>query len=300
MRGDSARRAKQEVFLTGKTLRHRDEDVSDIRFKMLEKQAAGIGIRFAVSVDMVRFRLGPIFTAVAICTGFASPVRADAILFGPTAYLQPADAPFSGLSFSYFHLETFEDGLLNTPGVAASNGVVNPPGMFVDSVDGDDGVINGSGSTSGFSFYPIGTNVTFTFDRNALGSLPTHAGLAWTDIGYNSPTPYFGPVSFEAFDPLGASLGLIGPFALGDGTDQGQTPEDRFFGAYNADGILAIRISTNTNDWEIDHLQYGAESQSGTELAPIPEPSTLTLLGLGTAGLIRRYRSSRRRSPNLS
>lgn len=240
-----------------------------------------------------RIRLGLIFTALAMSVGYASAASADAILFGPTPYLEPADSPFNGSSFSYFYLETFEDGVLNTPGVAASAGVVNPPNPFVDSADGDDGVIDGSGSTSGYSLYPIASSLTFTFDLDALGALPTHAGLAWTDIGYNSPTPYFGPVSFEAFDAFGASLGQIGPFALGDGTDQGETLEDRFFGAYHADGILAIRITTNTNDWEIDHLQYGAQSPFDGELAPVPEPSTLTLLGLGTIGLVRRYRSAK-------
>ena len=30
-------------------------------------------------------------------------------------------------------------------------------------------------------------------------------------------------MTFEAFDPLGISLGLIGAFVLGDGTDTGQT-----------------------------------------------------------------------------
>lgn len=220
----------------------------------------------------------------------AAPAHADSILLGPTPYLQQADSPFSGLAFSYFQLETFEDGLLNVPGVFASAGAVNPPNFFLDSVDGDDGAVNGSGSTTQHSFYPMATSLTFTFDQAVLGSLPTHAGLVWTDIGYNSPTPYFGPVGFEAFDPFGASLGSLGPFVLGDGSDQGETAEDRFFGAYNSGGISAIRVTTNTTDWEIDHLQYGAAASQTT---PVPEPGTLSLLGLGVAGLVRRYRTRR-------
>jgi hypothetical protein len=86
-------------------------------------------------------------------------------------------------------------------------------------------------------------------------------------------------------------LGVLGPFQLGDGTDQGQTAEDRFFGAFNPEGISAIRISTNSTDWEIDHLQYGAQSPT-----PVPEPSTLTLLALGSVGMSR-YRAYRRRRP---
>jgi hypothetical protein len=242
----------------------------------------------------IQFRHGPFLAAFALLTGAATAVSASPIVYSPTPYLQAADSPFSGLSFSYFYLETFQDGF-NTPGVAASNGVVNPPNMFVDSVDADDGVINGSGSTTGYSFYPTGTSVTFTFDSGVLGLLPTHAGLVWTDIGYNSPTPYYGPTYFEAFGPLGTSLGEIGPFGLGDGTDQGETSEDRFFGAFNAEGISAIRIWTNSSDWEIDHLQYGVESP-GIEQetpTPVPEPSTLTLLGLGV--VVSRYRAYRRR-----
>lgn len=46
--------------------------------------------------------------------------EAVAVSIGPSPYLSFADSPFNGGSFSYFHLETFEDHLLNTPGVTAS------------------------------------------------------------------------------------------------------------------------------------------------------------------------------------
>jgi hypothetical protein len=96
----------------------------------------------------IQFRHGPLLAAFALLTGAATAVSASPIVYSPTPYLQAADSPFSGLSFSYFYLETFQDGF-NTPGVAASNGVVNAPNMFVDAVDAVAGVINGSGSPTG-------------------------------------------------------------------------------------------------------------------------------------------------------
>jgi hypothetical protein len=226
---------------------------------------------------------------LATVIGFAAPAGADPILLGPTPYLQASDSPFSGTSFSYFHLETLEDGLLNTPGVTASGGFPIGNDMFVDSVDSEDGFVDGTGSQSGHSFYSGFTQYafTFTFDSAALGSLPTHAGVVWTDIGWNAPTPYYGPVTFEAFDPLGISLGLIGPFVLGDGMDTGQTAEDRFVGAFNPGGISKIQIATNSADWEVDDLQYGAVA--------VPEPSTLILM-LGSLSLTLSRAVRRRRS----
>jgi hypothetical protein len=73
-----------------------------------------------------------------------------------------------------------------------------------------------------------------------------------------------GNVMFEAFDQNGVSLGAIGPFAVGDGEDTGQTAEDRFFGVENDGGISKIKIwMTNSVDFEIDHVQYGGADLTG-------------------------------------
>src|SRR5262245_33520243 len=113
-------------------------------------------------------------TLAAFGLALAAAPLARADYLGPTPYLSFGDSPFNGLSFSYFHLEDFEDGSFNTPGATASAGwTVNGPGGFTDSVDGDDGAIDGSG-TGGHSFLTSSsTFLTITFSASVLGQLPT-------------------------------------------------------------------------------------------------------------------------------
>ena len=144
---------------------------------------------------------------------------------GPTPYFSFADSPFSGQSFGYFHLETFETGSPSVPGVSLpSLAVVLSPGGLTDSVDSDDGSIDGSG-TGGHSLYTNfgSTSLRFTFNAGALGGiLPTHAGIVWTDVGLTTSTTGFGSVSFEAFDQFGASLGVHRPFRAGGRLSHGR------------------------------------------------------------------------------
>lgn len=224
------------------------------------------------------------FAAFAIvATLSASP--ASALLIGPTAYTGFAGSPFDGVAFSAWSLEDFEDGLLNTPDVSASAGVVLTFGSLRDSVES---------SPSGYSFYSSGsTSLAFTFS----GTLPTHAGVVWTDVGCltseGGTCPPVGlgaaDVYFEAFDAGNVSLGVIGPSFLGDGAADGGTAEDRFFGVVNAGGISKIAIwMPDSSDWEVDHLQYGVES-----FAPVAEPAGIALAGLAAALRVERRRRAR-------
>ncbi|MBC8139576.1 MAG: PEP-CTERM sorting domain-containing protein, partial [Fibrella sp.] len=109
-----------------------------------------------------------------------------------------------------------------------------------------------------------------TFGVAALGTLPTHAGLVWTDGS--------GPIQFEAFDALGGSLGIIDA-SHADGSSSGTTAEDRFYGVTNAGGISSITIR-NGGGIEADHVQYGTLQ----DVVTVPEAGTLPLLG-GALGL---------------
>jgi len=115
-------------------------------------------------------------------------------LIGPTPYLSFNDSPFKGLSFSKFFLEDFEDGLFNVPGVT---GVSNTPGTslgvggnhpFSDSVDGDDGTIDGSAME----------------DRRSL-KLSTRAPMTWATISFSmQPSSVDCPLMWALCGPMEA------------------------------------------------------------------------------------------------
>lgn len=230
-------------------------------------------------------------TLVVAATLLASGVSlqahaATATFIVSSPYASFADSPFAGIAAAnpLFFLEDFEDGALNTPGVSATATLVTSAGgTTIDSVDGDDGALDGNGN-GGRSLYSNGaTSITFTFDANALGVLPTHVGIVWTDVGETLLPMPFGKddVLVRAFDANGNSLGFAGADALGDGSVLGGTAEDVFFGAIFSGGISKLTIVSlgGTGDWEVDHLQYGVQ--------PIPVPGAALLFGTALAGLAR-------------
>ena len=202
--------------------------------------------------------------AIVLCASLASSAGAQTFL-GPTPYLQQSNSPFLvDITSGSMVLENFEDGLLNTPGVTASAGNPLAPSGITDSVDGDDGAVDGSG-TGGNSFFSGSgaAGIRFTFNTAAPGgSLPTGAGIVWTDGS--------GTTSFEAFGPGNVSLGTIGPVTIADGSNNGTTGEDHFFGVASPGGIESIFISNTGGGIEVDHLQYGQTT--------IPEPGSVAVL----------------------
>ncbi len=142
----------------------------------------------------------------------AAPAQAQSIFVGPTPYLEAADIPWGMYQGSTpTALEDFLDCSLDFGITEASGQPLSFPGgggctpnSEVDSVDGDDGLVDGNG-LGGASWFGDKT-MTFTF-----ASPVTAAGIVFTD-GAPSTDTYF-----AAYAPGGAPLGSIGPFVLGDG-----------------------------------------------------------------------------------
>lgn len=210
----------------------------------------------------------------------AASAKAATTFFGPSAYVSAADAPVSASSFANYYLEDVEDNLINTLGLTVTGPSLCIAGFncFVNT-GLTDSVGNGGNGNLGRSSWSAGS-ATVSFGAVALGSLPTFAGLVWTDGA--------GSIRFEAFDANGVSLGvLVGNHA--DGSHAGTLADDRFYGVSHSGGISRLLISNSAGGTEIDHIQYGVGSRGGV----VPEPATwaMMLVGFGFAGaLIRRRR----------
>ncbi|MDP6545501.1 MAG: PEP-CTERM sorting domain-containing protein [Phycisphaerae bacterium] len=194
-----------------------------------------------------------------------------------TPYLSALDSPFN-TALSGYYIEDFEDGSLNTTGafiMSTAHGSSISAGF---SVDADDGSIDGSGA-GGKSLSVITqfgtTGVTFIFNAGTLGQLPQAVGIVATHANA-------APLVIETFDPVGVSHGTTNVTLSMSGATTG---DDVFLGVTDLGGISKFKLSSNAaaTFLHLDHLQYG----------PVPEPATLSLLGIGAWGILRR-----RRRPN--
>ncbi len=193
-------------------------------------------------------RFSELYAVASVLAGVACAACGQTFL-GPSPYLCAGDSPWDTAAPG-FVLETFEDGF-NTPGVT-SNGNITGPGGNTDSVDCDDGVIDGLGRNARSWFGNGAAGITFTF----LPPFPQRAGIVWTDGVHNTSA---NSIHFEAFAPGGVRLGQIdGGHA--DTSQNSQTGEDRFYGVENAGGVERIRIwqTSGCCGIEVDHLQFGA------------------------------------------
>ena len=185
----------------------------------------------------------------------------SATLVGPLPYLSAADVP-SGfyLGDSPIALEDFEDGTLDFGLI--SDGTIVGPSSHTDSVDADDGQIDGLGR-DGWSMHSTGTSSSITIEYPGA---PTAVGLVYTD---NPSQTVSDATTLEAFDASGNSLGVFGPFPLGDAFTNGTTAEDRFFGPADDGGISKVTIASVLKiGIELDHIQYGAMLNPDVLISP--------------------------------
>jgi hypothetical protein len=200
----------------------------------------------------------------------------------PTFYFGQQYDGIEDSPFAIEHLEDFEDGLFNQPGVSVFSGydplallvAVSVPGEFTNSVDG---------GQNGYSFVPaiyqtdlsnpptLRSALKFVFDDPQ-----TNVGMAITKVS----SPDIARLDFRVYGPTGEEVDRYETLW----TDV--TVETPFIGASDPEGISAVHLIVwatggPSSAFQIDHLQYGA-----------PEPSTL-LLGLLAAvcGVFVRLRS---------
>lgn len=218
----------------------------------------------------------PALIALAL---YASTAHAGTVIGPILPYYGAAQSPFYALSFSYFHLDTFEEGSLTAPGVTASAGAVGT-GPLYDSVEGPGPLGHSLFSGDGAA------GITFAFNAGVLGNLPTDVGIVWTDGDGPNRT-------FKAFDQNDALIGtIIDPTQRFFSTGGDNDPSNyRFFGATNPGGISSIFIANDGGGIEVDDLQYGLQAP----ITSVPEPATLWIFGAGLAGLfaMRRRNSNR-------
>jgi len=203
------------------------------------------------------------------------PASAATFFFTDTPYFSAADIPAGFYADGAPDLlENFEDGGLHGSLSGDSGGVIPHLNGQGDSVDGDDGRVDGVAS-SGHSWLSSNgpTGVTFTFTGEVL---PTAFGLVWTDGS--------GAVTFGATAGDGRFLGAFTRSGFPDASFRGGVDEDRFFGVHFAGGIRSVVIGNEGVGIEVDHVQYGRMP------VPVPLPAGGWLMLAGLAGLVARGR----------
>src|SRR5688572_867706 len=120
----------------------------------------------------------PVVILAVVAVGYAfcdSAHAGSTFYYSNTAYKGLNNSPFqaNGAADSgSFHLENFEDGLVNSFGLTVNRGLVQGNGFKTDSVDKDDGNNDGFGR-QGHSFSAKNyQSIVFKFSANGAGNLP--------------------------------------------------------------------------------------------------------------------------------
>jgi len=235
--------------------------------------------------------LRSIWTGVLVWFVLAWSAHAATISFGPTAYVATGDTPADFFcSACSGSIEDFESNSVDSF-LSIDNGAILSPNAFsglmnsvTDSVDGDDGAVDGLGN-GGHSWFTGAGEMNDNQVTVAFAMPVKSAGLVFTDGDAAASQ-----VTLEAFDSMGNSLGLIEAGDLADDTYTGETAEDAFLGFQDSEGrITSITLTQNAGlGIEIDHVHW-------QQICAVPEPTSFALLFatvFGLAGLRRQHRDS--------
>ena len=186
------------------------------------------------------------FTTLLITFTTATALYAGPI--GPTPYLSFNGSPWEEDLMHTFGatLEDFEGGKFYSRAdgnVVETHGATRAPSRLTDSVDADDGKIDGHGN--GWSYLTRDdSGVTFVFDAAKYGGYPRFAGAVATDGC---------PCSATFYDENGNQISQLESLAVNFDVDT--TDDDRLMGLYHQTGIASMNWR-GLSAIELDHLQF--------------------------------------------
>jgi hypothetical protein len=228
------------------------------------------------------------FVFLAALYASVSPfsVLAGVYCLPPTPYSSLQDSTFDltdlGSTFFVENMEqgiTIKSGALYAPasGLVVLNATIRPPGSLTDSVDADDGVIDGRGN-DGNSVVPV-TYTVFPTLPFTFQSIPEFLLFGVPHVNA------FGFVWTDGFQDSEITLGVSQQGGcryqnLMDTTFSGETAEDRFVGLiadepFNRVTVLSLARGDGANvqqRFEFDHVQFGLQA--------VPEPALHRLTGI--------------------
>ena len=192
-----------------------------------------------------------------------------------TPYFSTANSPLVTSSAGY-QVETFEPTSPSLATLGVTLTTVNPSSVVQgESVDADDGIIDGSGATGHSLAEPTtanATGATFTFNNLIIGAYPKSAAVAVT--AYNGAN-----LIFTVYD---TSMNVSGTDTLTNVSTSTPTNDDFLFWGSDPAGIGAISVSSNNafTFLFLDHLQYDT-----LNTISVPEPGTFAFI-IASAGLL--------------
>lgn len=147
---------------------------------------------------------------------------------------------------------------------------------------------NATVGTAGVSFneqeLPPKSGANVIFDSGG----PMRIDFAGPIVSFAAYFTYFVPLTLQAFDASGVLLGsMVSAFASNSALfgDAGSAPNELLSLAFAGTAYVTIDGDLGGGSFVLDDLSF---EPGAPDLEPIPEPSTLILIGTGAAVLLRK------------